>query len=138
MALAQVVKDLIYDVGMHHGDDTAFYLHQGFRVLAIEADPQLVEAAIRRFRSKLSSGRLTILNVGVAETAGTGTFWICEGIPRVELLSPKNIFQVRREASRNRDYDPTVQRHSGRVWCTILPKNRYRRQRLSLHSSPCW
>jgi FkbM family methyltransferase len=80
MASAQVVKDLIYDVGMHNGDDSAFYLHQGFRVIAIEADPRLVEAAKRRFRGELTSGRLTILNVGVAETAGKGTFWICEGM----------------------------------------------------------
>jgi len=81
MTSAEVVKDLIYDVGMHNGDDTAFYLHQGFRVIAIEADPQLVDAAMRSFPCELTSGRLTILNVGVAETAGTGTFWICEGIP---------------------------------------------------------
>jgi FkbM family methyltransferase len=81
MAPSRVVKDLIYDVGMHNGDDTAFYLHQGFRVLAIDADPRAVDAAKRRFRSELASGRLTILNVGIAETAGTGTFWICEGLP---------------------------------------------------------
>ena len=80
MASAQVLKDLVYDVGMHNGDDTAFYLHQAFRVIAIEADPQLVDAARRRFGSELTSGRLTILNVGVAETEGTGTFWVCEGV----------------------------------------------------------
>jgi len=80
MASTQVVRDLVYDVGMHNGDDTAFYLHQGFRVIAIDADPRAVDAAKRRFRSELTSGRLTILNVGIAETAGTGTFWICEGV----------------------------------------------------------
>ena len=30
--------DLIYDVGMHRGEDTAFYLRKGFRVVAVEAD----------------------------------------------------------------------------------------------------
>ena len=29
--------DLIYDVGMNNGDDTAYYLHKGFRVVAVEA-----------------------------------------------------------------------------------------------------
>src|ERR1700730_2310316 len=72
-------NDLIYDVGMHTGEDTAFFLHQGFRVIAIEPDPQLVDAARRRFRSELASGRLTILSVGVVETPGTETFWICDG-----------------------------------------------------------
>ena len=80
MASTQAVKDLVYDVGMHNGDDTAFYLHQGFRVIAIDADPRAVDAAKSRFRSELTSGRLTILNVGIAETTGTGTFWICEGV----------------------------------------------------------
>ena len=35
-------KNLIYDVGMSNGDDTAYYLHRGFRVVAIEANPLLV------------------------------------------------------------------------------------------------
>jgi hypothetical protein len=33
--------DLIYDVGFHHGEDTAFYLKKGFRVAAFEAHPRL-------------------------------------------------------------------------------------------------
>jgi FkbM family methyltransferase len=79
MALTQVINDLIYDVGMHNGNDTAFYLHQGFRVLAMDADPIAVEAARRRFSSELTSRRLTLLNVGIADRAGRGKFWICEG-----------------------------------------------------------
>ena len=35
-------QDLIYDVGMHNGDDTAYYLHKGFRVIAIDANPAMV------------------------------------------------------------------------------------------------
>jgi len=67
---------LIYDVGMHNGDDTAFYLHQGYRVVAIEADPGLAAQANARFASELQSGRLTILNIGIAETSGFLPFWI--------------------------------------------------------------
>ena len=63
MASTQVVRDLIYDVGMHNGNDTAFYLHQGFRVIAIDADPRAADAANQRFRSELASERLMILNV---------------------------------------------------------------------------
>src|SRR5205807_8636106 len=40
----------VFDVGMHDGADTAFYLHQGCAVLAIEADPALAAAGRRRFR----------------------------------------------------------------------------------------
>ena len=28
--------DLIYDVGMHKGEDTEFYLSKGFRVIALK------------------------------------------------------------------------------------------------------
>jgi FkbM family methyltransferase len=41
---------LIYDVGMHNGDDTAYYLRRGFRVIAIEPNPALVATAAERFR----------------------------------------------------------------------------------------
>ena len=73
------MSDLIYDVGMNNGDDTAYYLHLGFRVIAIEADPQLVQAAKIRFAVPLQAGRLTLLNVGIARERGTLPFWICEG-----------------------------------------------------------
>ncbi len=70
--------DLIYDVGMHNGDDTAYYLARGFRVLGIEADPKLADECRMRFAADVDSGRLTILNVGVARENGSETFWICD------------------------------------------------------------
>ena len=70
--------DLIYDIGMHNGDDTAFYLACGFRVLAVEADPDLVAAAHRRFPAEIESQKLIILNVAIADQAGQAEFWINE------------------------------------------------------------
>jgi hypothetical protein len=37
--------NLIYDVGMHTGQDTEFYLAKGFNVIAIEANPLLMQKA---------------------------------------------------------------------------------------------
>jgi len=31
--------NLVYDVGMHTGQDTAYYLFKGYDVVAIEANP---------------------------------------------------------------------------------------------------
>jgi FkbM family methyltransferase len=70
--------ELIYDVGMHNGDDTAFYLARGFNVVAIEADPTLVAAANARFEREIAERRLTIVNVGIADRDGEADFWICE------------------------------------------------------------
>jgi FkbM family methyltransferase len=73
-----MISDLIYDVGMHDGCDTAFYLSKGFRVVAIEANPALVERARHRFAADIESGRVTILNVAVAPQAGPIEFWVNE------------------------------------------------------------
>jgi FkbM family methyltransferase len=78
---ARVCNDLIYDVGMCNGDDTAYYLHQGYRVLAVEANPSLAAQAERRFQSAIREGRLTVLNIGIAERAGNACFWISDDHP---------------------------------------------------------
>ena len=71
-------QDLIYDVGMNNGDDTAYYLRRGFRVVAIEADTRLAKCAGERFGTQISSGQLRILNIGIAAEEGELPFWICE------------------------------------------------------------
>ena len=55
-------RHLIFDVGLFDGADTDFYLAKGFSVVAIEARPDLVEAAQSRFSEALQSGRLAIVN----------------------------------------------------------------------------
>jgi FkbM family methyltransferase len=72
---------LIYDVGLHDGTDAAYYLRLGFRVIAVEADAALVEAATMRFASEIDAGRLQIVNVGISATSGIARFWICDDHP---------------------------------------------------------
>lgn len=67
---------LIFDVGMHIGQDTDFYLRKGFKVVAVEANPTLAAAAEKRFKTALSEGRLTILNIGIGETRGRAEFHV--------------------------------------------------------------
>jgi FkbM family methyltransferase len=73
-----MVSDLIYDVGLHNGADTAYYLHRGFRVVTIDANPVLTTAALQRFEKEVVAGRLTVLNIGIAEAEGTLSFWVNE------------------------------------------------------------
>jgi FkbM family methyltransferase len=71
------MKDgLIYDIGMHNGNDTAYYLHRGYSVVAVEANPLFVEAASGRFANEIAEGRLQILNKGIAAEKGKATFWV--------------------------------------------------------------
>ena len=63
MTEQQPVKqpDLVYDVGMHVGEDTQTYLDKGFRVVAFEADPDLAKQCAERFADAIADGRLTIV-----------------------------------------------------------------------------
>ena len=40
---------LVYDIGMHKGEDSAFYLAKGYEVVGFEANPELAEACRMRF-----------------------------------------------------------------------------------------
>lgn len=58
--------DLIFDVGMHLGEDTDFYLKKGFCVVAFEANPDFVEHCRSRFADAIAANRLTIVSGAVA------------------------------------------------------------------------
>lgn len=60
-------KDLIYDVGMHKGEDTEFYLCKGFRVIAFEADPDLVRFCRTRLKEFIDQGQLTIIEGAILD-----------------------------------------------------------------------
>jgi FkbM family methyltransferase len=81
---------IVFDVGMNNGDDSAYYLSRGFRVVAIEANPVLVEKARVRFQREIAAGQLVIECVAVAEERGRLPFWINE--ERTEFSS---LFQER-------------------------------------------
>lgn len=57
--------DLIFDIGMHQGEDTDFYLRKGFRVVGIEADPELARLCRARFERQLPEGKLTLIEGAV-------------------------------------------------------------------------
>lgn len=67
--------DLIVDVGMCDGTDTAYYLSKGYRVVAVEADPILCDKASQRFAREIAEDKLTILNVGIAQSDEVMTFY---------------------------------------------------------------
>jgi len=60
-------SDLVYDVGMHKGEDTDYYLKKGFRVIAFEADPDLVEQCRNRFEEELKNGKLIVVEGAITE-----------------------------------------------------------------------
>ena len=70
-----VQDDLIYDIGMHRGEDTEYYLKNGFRVVAVEANRELCKEVAARFPAEIGDSRLTIVNAAIAEKPGAVTFY---------------------------------------------------------------
>jgi FkbM family methyltransferase len=71
-----MTPDLIFDIGMHEGWDTAYYLARGFRVVAVDANPALCQATREKFSKEIAYGRLTVLNLGIAASRGDLDFYI--------------------------------------------------------------
>jgi FkbM family methyltransferase len=71
-----MVKNLVYDVGMNDGSDTLHYLEKGFRVVAIEADPTLVDSVRMKLKKYVDEKQLVLVNCGVAGEDGTADFYI--------------------------------------------------------------
>ncbi|MFN7021181.1 MAG: FkbM family methyltransferase [Phycisphaerales bacterium] len=68
---ASGTRPVIFDVGLHHGEDTDFYLRKGFDVVAVEADPRHVAKAKERFAGLIAEGRLEIVAAAVVDRSFT-------------------------------------------------------------------
>lgn len=72
------VSRIVFDVGMNNGDDSAHYLSKGYRVIAVEANPILVQRALVRFQTEITSGQMVIEPFGICDRPGRAPFWINE------------------------------------------------------------
>jgi FkbM family methyltransferase len=68
----KVTTNFVFDIGFNDGRDTAFYMQAGFNVIAIEADPELYGKGREKFAKEIAEKRLVLLNIGIAQTAGSG------------------------------------------------------------------
>ena len=70
-----VATDLIFDLGLHRGEDTEFYLAKGYRVVAVDASKRMCEEVGQRLGKHVASGALTIVNCAIAPQSGDITFY---------------------------------------------------------------
>src|SRR5262245_47001837 len=87
---------LVFDVGMYRGEDTAFYLSRGYRVVGVEANPDLVEALHQRFAAEVSAARLTILPVAIGPRRGRTRFAVAQGKQVYSTADPGYLAAARR------------------------------------------
>ena len=65
---------------MHNGTDTEFYLKKGFRVVGVEANPHLVEAARVKFHAEIAQRRLVAENVGIHDKESVVKFYVNQDV----------------------------------------------------------
>jgi len=70
-----IETDLVYDIGLHEAEDTDYYLAKGYRVVAVDANPELCQAQTERLAGPIADGRLTIINAAIAAQPGPVTFY---------------------------------------------------------------
>lgn len=81
---ATLASPCVFDIGLNSGQDTALYMREpNARVVAVEANPTLIEAAKHRFADALSADRLQLVSVGLTDKKPlpgaeypTITFWV--------------------------------------------------------------
>ena len=81
------IPDLIYDIGMHKGEDTAYYLKKGFRVVAFEANPELIALGRQKFADAIKDRRLTIVEGAITKDSLAGPTDLSVSFFKNETLS---------------------------------------------------
>jgi len=82
---------LIYDVGMHNGDDTEYYLLKGAKVVGIEANPALLPGLRRRFADDISARRLILIDKAVGPEEKRVPFYVAPGHARQSSMVRKRV-----------------------------------------------
>ncbi|GBE42694.1 hypothetical protein BMS3Bbin10_00757 [bacterium BMS3Bbin10] len=67
---ARFMPNLIFDVGMHKGEDAEFYLKKGFDVVAFEAHPDLIASARASLARFTDEKRLRIVEGAITPDPG--------------------------------------------------------------------
>jgi 16S rRNA A1518/A1519 N6-dimethyltransferase RsmA/KsgA/DIM1 with predicted DNA glycosylase/AP lyase activity len=70
MAIDPAYAGLVIDIGVSEGNDSAYYLAKGFRVVAVEADSRSCARLRQRFASEIAAGALQLLPFAAADTFG--------------------------------------------------------------------
>ncbi len=71
---------IVFDIGMHNGNDTDYYLAKGYSVVSVDANPLMCWMAARRFKKEIESNRLVIANLGIGPQSGHLKFFINKDI----------------------------------------------------------
>lgn len=69
-------RTLIFDVGCHKGEDSEFYLAKGFKVVAVEANPELCKEIRAKFATQIEYGTFILVDKAIGEREGRTPFYV--------------------------------------------------------------
>jgi FkbM family methyltransferase len=96
------IQRTAFDIGMYDGLDTKYYLELGLRVVAVEANPSLVESAMIMFGPESASGQFVCVNAAITPDGNPMDLVICGADlgsstifkDRIENLAPSRSIRV--------------------------------------------
>jgi FkbM family methyltransferase len=102
-----VERDLIFDIGMHRGEDTDFYLRKGYRVVGVEADPDNAAFCRKRFADQIARGQVTVVEGAVTLTGAPPKIRFFKNIDFDfwGTVDPSFVRRNRRKGARSREIE---------------------------------
>ena len=67
----------VFDFGMYDASDTLYYLENGYNVIAVEANPSLVDSARSRLAAYVNAGSLTLINRAISLDSNDVELVVC-------------------------------------------------------------
>ena len=114
-------EPIVFNVGFNDGSDAAYFIRQGYKVLAIDANPLLIKNGEARFREQIDSGQLVLLNYALSLNPSTSVFWINAKQPQQSSFIQKKCLQF---ASSEDDCKPlqVESRSCAALWAWGIPE----------------
>jgi FkbM family methyltransferase len=84
----------VYDIGAHIGEDTAYYLQRGYNVVAVDANPALIEGLRQRFARSISDNRLILVHAAIIEQPGDQVAFFVSSEPGESSLDSTRINEL--------------------------------------------
>src|SRR5687768_296094 len=67
----------VFDFGVYDASDTTYYLEQGFKVVAVEANKALADGARKRLSEYVDKGQLHVIHAAISQDGQPVRLTIC-------------------------------------------------------------
>lgn len=117
------MENLIFDIGFHTGEDTLFYLLKDYNVIAVDADPKLIEKGKTVFKKYIENGKLLLLNYVISDKCSEDAdFFISENTlwssAKASVASRMGV-KVIKKRLRSKRLDSLFQEYGTPFYCKI-------------------